>query len=166
MSQYYAGYDVLGCVLIDDEIEYFKQRYIEHNLDYLKKEVSEDIGEIEVAVDEWVACNEPLAKNQETGEGEISPIYITIDQCDGMLLYPASNYNKKIRYNATSYRHNVCLVIEARHQPGTIQQLAHDKFYESYDELKNEFIEKIGWAVPYDFPFDERIGDFQYACYA
>lgn len=167
MSQWYAGYRVLGCLLIDNEIHTLRNAFIKKNLDHLKETVSKDIEEIKNEVDCWISCNEDLHENEETGENIIQLNYVSPDQCDGMLLWPASQYNNDHHpYNPTDYRGNNCLIVTAEYQPSTIQQLRKEPFYDSYEELKKEIIAKIGWALPADFPYDERIGDFQYACYA
>ena len=166
MSMYYAGYSALGLLLINEEINNFKKEYINQNLEYLKTQISNDLEEIEEAVDEWICCNEIIHADEKNQKRELSLTYVSPDQCDGMELYPASNYDKTLKYSCSEYRGDTCLLILADYQPSTIQQLAGDPFYKSYKELVEEFQKKMENLLPEDFPYDKRIGDFFYACYA
>lgn len=166
MSQYYAGYEVLGLLLIDGEIDAFKRAYIEKNLAHYRREQGRTREDMEEIAEEWITTNETLYVDEETHTGELELIYVSVDQCDGMILYPASRYNKEPQYDGKGYRAHNCLIIAAEYQPSTIQQLAGDPFYKDYDELLAEFKNKLQEILPNNFPWDERIGDFQYACYA
>lgn len=103
---------------------------------------------------------------------------ISNDSCDGMRLIPFVNKDgvpniyipgedgqrpKQIP-DILDLRGDDCYVVftdRGTSGPGMFQNP-----YKSYEEIKEEFREKLGEYFPEDFNWDSHIGDFSYACYA
>lgn len=161
MSMFWSGDMILGCMIRGEDISYFKNKYIELNPDQFK--VIEDTSVENLSredalenLDDWIYCNEELTN----GEKSFYAQYFTNDTFDGVFFQPA-NPDSTDYYQVTE----TIIFVQADKWLST-RCIFKEGFYNSFDELKKEFKEKIGRYLPDDFDYDKNIGDLNYACFA
>ena len=103
---------------------------------------------------------------------------ISNDRCDGMRLIPFLNKDGKpnIYIPGRDERHpkqvtdilclrgDDCYVIFTERDTSWPEMFQNP--YKSYEEIREEFKEKLSEFFPKDFDWNSHIGDFSYACYA
>lgn len=167
MSQYWGAYHGIAMVLDEKEFNAF-----------LKEYESTDPDVRYFVEEEGLRDYTFHAKNNHEVTFDI--VDVTEDDCDGMILYPFMNedgtVNRQIMdengkiiqtLKYKSFRGTSCYVIFADKDMtcGSVF-LGPDYRYNTYEELVNEFREKISGYLPASFDMDNHIGDFSYACYA
>ena len=166
MSMYYAGYEVFGLVLNEDDIEIFKENYIKkHPEDYDVYDCEDDIDEAfyeQLTIERtFVGCNGKIFYTVDVDCTSISGM------CSGASFYPLftndENLKKDYKYiNLDGFR---MTVVETFFQCDPIQ-VFNGKFYKNSDEVINEMKDKLCDYLPEDFPYAKRIGIITYAAYA
>ena len=167
MRQYWAGYHGSALVMNEEEFELFKKLYAEKR--GMDSERLEDViwseGIREVAFIRS-AC------------GQATTFKITDilrDDCDGMWFVPyrshgkpnlyhknKDGYDSREEYNLRSENLYVVFSDHTMDGPSAFVKIP----YRTYEDLINEFKEKLVGYLPEDFDWDKHIGMFSYAAYA
>lgn len=166
MSMYYAGYEVFGMLLKEEDISFFKDRYIALNPTEFAK--CEDDEEKMDFIDERLICSDGLIGSPSTGNIDVVNIDGTWNgNCEGAVFYPMFNAEKGIaeRYNSKDFRGENTYIIVASIQCDPIS-VFRNRFYKDPEEVVAEMKNKVGNYLPKNFPYHERIGTVDYACYA
>lgn len=158
MSMYWTGYYGTALVLDRNEFQQFSERYCCNN--------NLDICDMEARIeDEGIR---EMGFFRSVGDGCFSIVDISPDCCDGMVLTPyylggTANKNGDI----VDYRKKgeTCYVIFTDYALDDVEALEKPP-YASYQDLKLEFIRKLGLYLPEDFDWDRHIGRFRYAAFA
>lgn len=162
MSMWWAGYHGTAFVMNEGEFNKVTNAYQAAN------ELGEDW-------DPFEDDNDFCFKNGS--EKNIVVTRISNDCCDGMRLIPFLNENGKPNIyipgknerhpkqvvEVLSFRGDDCYVVFTDRD--TCGPSMFQNPYKSYEEIKEEFREKLGEYFPSDFDWDSHIGDFSYACY-
>lgn len=168
MSSYWAGYSGEALVLSNQEFQQFLQTYADVR-GISMNELNEDLE------------NETLREIPFAWSSDTNRMFfiddITDDSCDGATIIP---FYCNGRLNTPTFRSdgtiqecmqikgplNVpCYAIFADNQSQTVHMFEH-KPYNSYDEMRQEFIDKLNAYLPPDFDYDSHIGIFSYAAFA
>lgn len=159
MSMYWSGDMLLGCVIQGDDIDYFKKKYIELNPEEFENIEPEEVNS---EIDEWLFCNEAFNYADGDRSRTFNAQYYTEDNFEGLYFIsacPTTNINEQLEWRQT------VLFVGAEKSIYT-RGVLKGEFYQSYQELEDEFKEKIGKYLPEDFDWKKSIGDFSFACFA
>lgn len=168
MSSYWAAYYGVALVLKEKEFCDFLEKYAEkHNLE------REDLDE---KIEDDGVREYPFVKSANSEVFEITDILT--DSCDGMYLIPFYNKGKKNTYFtdqekkevnkdycALSLRDKNLYAVFSDKDMMSVESF-EKKRYDSYEELVQEFKDKLQNYLPDDFEWDIHIGNFSYAAYA
>lgn len=186
MSSYWKGYYGVACVMKEEEYFGFLEKYAEKN--------GKDLDELEAEIDnEGLACYSFIKSSCHDTKGSTLepdvPFEITeilTDDCDGMSLIPYRTRRKSDNavipnqyflgisgdkpivntdFRTRSLRANNCYVIFADRDMDGCKAFER-KVYDSYEDLVQEFKDKLETYLPEDFDWDFHIGRFSYAAYA
>lgn len=167
MSQYWAGYHGSALVMNEQEFALFRKIYAE------KREIDLE------ALDE-IIWNNGIREFEFIRSvcGQKTTFCITDilkDDCDGMWFVPYRSNgqpnlyykNKEGNYEREEYslRSKDLYVVFSDHtmdDPSAFVKIP----YQTYEDLINEFKEKLVGYLPEDFDWDKHIGMFSYAAYA
>ena len=151
MSMYWSGYEVLGCVIMRENLEYFKEKYlqycIENTSDFNDMEREEQME----LLNEWIVYNDCY---------KLDVIYINEEQFEGVNMQPLDNSWVEIYEGDMPF-----IIVAAEKQPYT-RGILKNGFYANSNEIIAEFKDKIGKFLPPNFDFAANIGDVSYACFA
>ena len=165
MSSYWAGYHGTALVLKEEEYVAFLHKYAE-----VQKKNETDLME---EIDEIGLCEFEFTYGTDPSKRFFITELLT-DENDGMYLYPYMNdghpnicneeqdWSAKA-YNLRSYNLYVMFSDKALDSP---KAFFGKPIYSSYEELSNEFKNKIGAYLPADFDWDSHIGSLSYAAFA
>lgn len=168
MSSFWTGYHGVALVMEEKDFEAFKEKYKNiHQID-LDEEFHED------PLNEYKF----LASNPDTKAFEI--VDVLDDCCEGAALSTfLGTDGKKNKYfldplnkeKNSNFRDTQLWVSPTLYVVFADKQMdGFDAFlkkpYASYEELRQEFKNKLERYLPEDFDWDAHIGNFRYACYA
>lgn len=180
--QHNCACKVFGLLLLNEDIEKFEKAYCEKNREALLDEIGrpddpmtdeETIEYLLEDVTDSFLCNETMFIDMGKKEGEFETIYVSRDDSDGMFFEPVSSvikaieaddYTKLFAYGSEHYWDD-CMIIPARRGCSELSILAKRPFYNSVDEVIDEFKERLGELLPDDFDYAERIGEFWYSLF-
>ena len=151
MSQYYAGYYGIGCVLSVEEFKNFLTSYFTKHPDLTEKEQEE------VRIEEYA-----FKRSNENGIFHI--VEISTNYADGMQLLRLNKEDDPAGY-CVDLRGKDQYVVFSDYQPDTLEFIRHPKYHD-YEDILKEFKGKLESYLPEKFPWDERIGNYSYAYYA
>lgn len=172
MSMYFTANKIFGLLLTDDEILDFQKEYCRKNKDYLmneyKDEMKDFVGAEEgVLLEELVyltsddfSWSEDMFVNQDTREKPLHTYIINSDHAEGMIFRPIAIAHDD---SVTDKSLSEGMIIPAKMGYSEIAAFCKMPFYESTDEVVNEFKELVGELLPNDFDYLNHIGEFWYA---
>lgn len=91
-------------------------------------------------------------------------VEISTDYADGMRLLRLNKEDDPAGY-CVDLRGKDQYVVFSDYQPDTLEFIRHPKYHD-YEDILKEFKGKLESYLPEKFPWDERIGNYSYACYA
>ena len=153
MSMFWSGDMLLGCKIEKENIDFFLKSYIKKNP---KEFEGLDAEQAEDQMYDYLWCSEELGESDAT----FCARYFSDDTFEGIYFQPANPENTDY-YQVTND-----LVFVSANKWLSTRCIFNEGFYNSFAELKEEFIEKIGDYLPKDFDYDNNIGDLSYACFA
>ena len=166
MSMYYTGSELFGLLIKEEEIDFFKEKYILLHPEEFKE--YNDLSDKEEVMDEWLCCNESFKSSNGNGDFQIINIDGGISgNCDGTDFYSIFTPEKKPAeyYNIKDTRFENIYFIPASVSCDPIQ-IFRGQFYRNPEEVVLEMKGKTESYLPEDFPYHERIGVISYACFA
>lgn len=156
MSSYWAGYYGVALVLTDEEFDDFCEKY--KSIKLIDDDTFND------ALNENGVRDYNFIKSDKNGVFDI--IDVCTEDCDGMCLIPYFHEGKENKHHAnTALRLNSCYVVFSDKSMDSLSAFTK-RPYESYEDLVQEFKNKLECYLPEDFNWDEHIGRFSYAAYA
>lgn len=172
MSSYWAGYCGTALVLNEPEFLSFYNTYCSKHSDQPSlaqlEESETPIGDLSFTP------SNPRANNFFITE-------ILTDTCDGMTLIPYVRSDGTVNQNILDPQTKKWTQLEIRKEMrgqncyiifsdldmiGPTAFLGPDHTYQSYQQLRSEFVDKLYRYLPSDFNWDDHIGIFSYAAYA
>ena len=192
MSSYYEAYYGSGLKLNQMEFNEFVERYLEVTGQSKKDIVAKvwDYSELDYEIDiesefdDMVRSDEVLfiygsdLSVMDQTKHFFQVVYVSPDNCDGMCFQPYYSNgkmnvyfdNEKEQIKNTDYvepisnRHEISYMFYSDHELDSPHAFKR-KPYDSYEEFKQEFKDKMAAYLPDDFDWDAHIGRFNYACY-
>ena len=166
MSQYWGAYHGVALVLTEPEFETFLDNY-EKSYSNIKDTIEE------------TSLQECLFHNGKNPEKTFDITPVSTDDCSGMILFPFINKNGNVNERIFDEKNTLiqdiiyhdlraenCYAIFSD-KDFTSGRVFNPKYrYNSYDELLEEFQNKLKAYLPADFDWNSHIGDFSYACFA
>ena len=159
MSMYWSGDMLLGCIIQGDDIDYFKREYIKLNpeeFENVEPEVIED------QLNEWLTCNEAFNYADGDLKKTFSAQLYTEDNYEGLYFIsacPGTNINEQLEWRKP-------VIFVSAEKSIYSRGVLNGNFYHSYQELEDEFKEKIGKYLPKDFEWKSAIGDLSFVCFS
>ena len=172
MSMYFTANKIFGLLLTDDEIVDFQKEYCRKNKEYLlneyKDETQDLIGaEEEVLLEELAylvsdnfSWSEDMFVDQDAREKPLHTYIINSDNAEGMVFRPIAIAHDN---SVTDKTLSEGMIIPAKMGYSEIAAFCKMPFYQSTDEVVNEFKELVGELLPDDFDYLNHIGEFWYA---
>ena len=142
MSQYYAGYYGIGCVLSVEEFKNFLTSYFTKHPDLTEKEQEE------VRIEEYA-----FKRSNENGIFHI--VEISTDYADGMQLLRLNKEDDPAGY-CVDLRGKDQYVVFSDYQPDTLEFIRHPKYHD-YEDILKEFKGKLESYLPEKFPWDRQL---------
>lgn len=159
MSMYWSGNCISGLLLEGKDIDHFVKKYIEINPWEFKHFAPH---ERESEMYDWLNCNEQFKYACDGGGNFFYAQMYSEDHFEGLYFLPAK---RELEVGQISLYNNPVVFIEAK-KPLISKFILSGSYYGSYEEMEDEFREKLGAYLPTDFDYENAIGDLSYACYA
>lgn len=168
MSSFWTGYHGVALVMEEKDFEKFKEKYKSiHQID-LDEEFDEDL----LNEYEFLASN-PDAKAFEIVdvlddccEGAALSTFLGTDGKKNKYFLDSLGKEKNLYFRDTQFWVSPTLYVVFADKCMDGFDAFLEKPYASYEELRQEFKNKLERYLPEGFDWDAHIGNFRYACYA
>lgn len=168
MSSFWTGYHGVALVMEEKDFEGFKEKYKNIYQIGLDEEFDEDpLNEYE-----FIASNPDTKAFKIAGiwddccEGAALSTFLGTDGKKNVFCLDEFGKDRNPYFRDTQFWVSPTLyVVFADKQMDGFDAFS-EKPYASYEELRQEFKNKLERYLPEDFDWDAHIGNFRYACYA
>ena len=175
MSSWWGGYYGSGLVLNQGEFDGFLVAYKEWNHIDGDKDLFSEEPMSEFSFIRSIHAGEYFSGSEVKPEDSFGIEAVLQEECDGMRFIPYMNREEKnlcMRdgtltpdYSSCDRRGEDLYVIWSDKEFDSVQAF-EEKPYASYEEFRNEFIEKAQRYLPEDFDWDSHLGRLTYAVFA
>ena len=152
---FWSGETIVGCVIDKGNMTHFIQKYLEMNpQDFADEEDKES------AMWDALFCAEGFNCAFDAGKEDGKQFYaqfLSDDTYDGCYL------NTK---NDTKRLWGGDFILVSADKWLTTRAIIEGGYYTSWEEIVEEFKNKLGAYLPSDFDYENSIGDVDYACFA